>query len=79
MRNDIDFTRGTFRVRGDVIEIFPASRSENSVRIEMFGDEIERIREINSLTGEINFFKTAIFCFKAKIFSKSSLSALSIN
>ena len=53
MRNDIDFTRGTFRVRGDVIEIFPASRSENSVRIEMFGDEIERIREINSLTGEV--------------------------
>ena len=53
MRNDIEFTRGTFRVRGDVIEIFPASRSENSVRIEMFGDEIDRIREINSLTGEV--------------------------
>ena len=53
MRNDIEFTRSTFRVRGDVIEIFPASRSENSVRIEMFGDEIDRIREINSLTGEV--------------------------
>ena len=53
MRNDIEFTRGTCRVRGDVIEIFPASRSENSVRIEMFGDEIDRIREINSLTGEV--------------------------
>ena len=53
MRNDIEFTRGTFRVRGDVIEIFPASRSENSVRIEMFGDEIDRIREINPLTGEV--------------------------
>ena len=53
MRNDIEFTRGTFRVRGDVIEIFPAARSENSVRIEMFGDEIDRIREINSLTGEV--------------------------
>ena len=53
MRNDIEFTRGNFRVRGDVIEIFPASRSENSVRIEMFGDEIDRIREINSLTGEV--------------------------
>ena len=53
MRNDIEFTRGNFRVRGDVIEIFPASRSENSVRIEMFGDEIDRIREINPLTGEI--------------------------
>ena len=53
MRNDIEFTRGNFRVRGDVIEIFPASRSENSVRIEMFGDEINRIREINPLTGEV--------------------------
>ena len=53
MRNDIEFTRGNFRVRGDVIEIFPASRSENSVRIEMFGDEIDRIREINSLTSEV--------------------------
>ena len=53
MRNDIEFTRGTFRVRGDVVEIFPASRSENSVRIEMFGDEIDRIREINPLTGEV--------------------------
>ena len=53
MRNDIEFTRGNFRVRGDVIEIFPASRSENSVRIEMFGDEIDRIREINPLTSEV--------------------------
>ena len=53
MRNDIEFTRGNFRVRGDVIEIFPASRSENSVRIELFGDEIDRIREINPLTGEV--------------------------
>ena len=53
MRNDIEFTRGNFRVRGDVIEIFPASRSENSVRIEMFGDEIDRIREIDPLTGEV--------------------------
>ena len=53
MRNDIEFTRGNFRVRGDVIEIFPASRIENSVRIEMFGDEIDRIREINPLTGEV--------------------------
>ena len=53
MRNDIEFTRGNFRVRGDVIEIFPASRSENSVRVEMFGDEIDRIREINPLTGEV--------------------------
>ncbi|WP_255724578.1 excinuclease ABC subunit UvrB [Shimazuella soli] len=52
-RNDINFTRGTFRVRGDVIEIFPVSRSEQAVRVEFFGDEIERIREIDVVTGEI--------------------------
>ncbi len=52
-RNDIDFSRGKFRVRGDVIEIFPASSNENSVRIEFFGDEVDRITEINALTGEI--------------------------
>ncbi|GAA4719056.1 excinuclease ABC subunit UvrB [Brevibacillus fulvus] len=52
-RNDINFTRGTFRVRGDVVEIFPASRSEQAIRVEFFGDEIERITEIDVLTGEI--------------------------
>ncbi|QTQ08783.1 excinuclease ABC subunit UvrB [Macrococcoides canis] len=52
-RNDIDFRRGTFRVRGDVVEIFPASRDEQCIRVEFFGDEIERIREINYLTGEV--------------------------
>lgn len=52
-RNDINFTRGTFRVRGDVVEIFPASRGEQAIRVELFGDEIERITEINVLTGEI--------------------------
>lgn len=52
-RNDIDFQRGRFRVRGDVIEIFPASRDERALRIEFFGDEIDRIREVNALTGEI--------------------------
>ena len=52
-RNDIDFTRGTFRVRGDVLEIFPVSRSEQAVRVEFFGDEIERITEIDVLTGEM--------------------------
>lgn len=50
-RNDIDFQRGRFRVHGDVVEIFPASRDENALRIEFFGDEIERIREVNALTG----------------------------
>jgi excinuclease ABC subunit B len=52
-RNDIAFTRGTFRVRGDTVEIFPASSSENAVRVEFFGDEIDRITEINTVTGEI--------------------------
>ncbi|KLU67017.1 UvrABC system protein B [Desulfosporosinus acididurans] len=52
-RNDIAFTRGTFRVRGDVVEVYPASSSEKVLRVEMFGDEIEHIYEINVLTGEI--------------------------
>jgi len=52
-RNDIDFQRGTFRVRGDVVEIFPVSRDEHCIRVEFFGDEIDRIREVDALTGEI--------------------------
>ena len=52
-RNDIAFVRGTFRVRGDVVEIYPAASSERVIRVEMFGDEIEHIYEINVLTGEI--------------------------
>lgn len=52
-RNDIDFQRGRFRVRGDVLEIFPASRDERALRVEFFGDEIDRIREVDALTGEI--------------------------
>lgn len=52
-RNDLNFTRGTFRVRGDVVEIFPASYSEKAVRVELFGDEVERILEVDTLTGEI--------------------------
>lgn len=53
IRNDMNFTRGTFRVRGDVLEIFPVSLSEQAVRIEFFGDEIDRISEIDVLTGEV--------------------------
>lgn len=52
-RNDINFVRNKFRVRGDVVEIFPASSNENAIRVEFFGDEIDRITEINVLTGEI--------------------------
>lgn len=52
-RNDMDFHRGTFRVRGDVLEIFPANESEKAVRVEFFGDEIDRITEIDPLTGQV--------------------------
>ncbi|MDD4588190.1 MAG: excinuclease ABC subunit UvrB [Heliobacteriaceae bacterium] len=52
-RNNINLVRGTFRVRGDVVEVFPAGYSEKAIRLEFFGDELERIREINTLTGEI--------------------------
>src|SRR5699024_547351 len=52
-RNDINFQRGTFRVRGDSVEVIPASREEHCIRIEFFGDEIDRIREVDALTGEI--------------------------
>lgn len=68
IRNDIEFGRGTFRVRGDIIEIVPASENENSIRIEMFGDEIERIREIDSLTGEVLFEMEHIVIYPASHF-----------
>ena len=52
-RNDIDFKRNTFRVRGDVVEIFPVSSSDKAIRVEFFGDEIDRISEVNPVTGEV--------------------------
>ena len=52
-RNDVDFHRGTFRVRGDVVEIFPANATDTAVRVEFFGDEIDRITEIDTLTGDV--------------------------
>ena len=52
-RNDINFVRDKFRVRGDTVEIFPASSGENAIRVEFFGDEIDRVSEINTLTGEL--------------------------
>ncbi|MGL4521156.1 MAG: excinuclease ABC subunit UvrB, partial [Bacilli bacterium] len=67
-RNDIDFQRGTFRVRGDVVEIFPASRDEQCLRIEFFGDEIDRIREVNALTGEIVAAREHVAIFPASHF-----------
>lgn len=70
-RNDINFTRGTFRVKGDIIEIFPASSDENSIRIEFFGDEIDRITEVNYLTGEIIGLRNHISIFPASHFVSS--------
>ncbi|MGG0814124.1 excinuclease ABC subunit UvrB [Paenibacillus alvei] len=67
-RNDMNFTRGTFRVRGDVVEIFPASNGENAVRVELFGDEIERITEIDVLTGEIIGEREHVAIFPASHF-----------
>ncbi len=63
VRNDMDFKRGTFRVRGDVLEIFPVSKDDRAVRVEFFGDEVDRITEIDTLTGEIKaeLKHTAIF------------------
>ncbi|ALA54065.1 excinuclease ABC subunit UvrB [Shouchella clausii] len=67
-RNDINFVRGTFRVRGDVVEIFPASRDEQCMRVEFFGDEIERITEVDALTGEIKGERHHVSIFPASHF-----------
>mgnify|MGYP000583513691 FL=1 len=64
-RNDIDFKRGTFRVRGDVVEIFPVTSGELAIRVEFFGDEVERILEIDTLTGEIKSSLAHIVIFPA--------------
>lgn len=70
-RNDVNFVRGTFRVRGDVLEIFPASRSEQAVRVEFFGDEIDRITEIDVVTGEIIGEREHVAIFPASHFVTS--------
>lgn len=70
-RNDINFTRGTFRVRGDVLEIFPAEASNRAVRVEFFGDEIERITEIDSVTGEILGYRSHLSVFPASHYATS--------
>ncbi|WP_106496685.1 excinuclease ABC subunit UvrB [Lentibacillus sp. Marseille-P4043] len=67
-RNDIDFQRGTFRVRGDSVEVIPASREEHCLRIEFFGDEIDRIREVDALTGEIIGDREHVTIFPASHF-----------
>ena len=65
VRNDINFIRGTFRVRGDILDIFPASEKTNAFRIEFFGDEIDKILEIDSLTGEIIGTRVHVSVFPA--------------
>lgn len=70
-RNDIDFQRGCFRVHGDVVEIFPASRDERALRVEFFGDEIDRIREVDALTGEIIGDREQVSIFPATHFLTS--------
>ena len=64
-RNEMDFHRGTFRVKGDVLEIFPANATDRAVRVEFFGDEIERITEIDVLTGEIKNEESHVGIFPA--------------
>ena len=70
-RNDVAFTRGMFRVRGDVIEVFPAGANEKVVRISLFGDEVERLQEIDSITGEILAERTHIAIYPASHFVTS--------
>lgn len=72
VRNDINFVRGTFRVRGDVLDIFPASSSENCIRVEFFGDEIDRISEIDALTGELIGYRNHVAIYPASHFATSS-------
>ncbi len=71
MRNDINFERGTFRVRGDVLEIFPAASSEQVIRVEFFGDEIDRIVELNHITGEIIGARNHVSIFPASHYATS--------
>ena len=70
-RNDVAFNRGTFRVRGDVIEVFPASANEKVIRISLFGDEVEKIQEIDSVTGEILSERNHIAIYPASHFVTS--------
>ena len=71
-RNDMDFQRATFRVRGDVVEIIPASQSEKAVRVEFFGDEIDRIAEIDALTGAVLGYREHVVIFPASFYAISS-------
>ncbi|MDY0236076.1 MAG: excinuclease ABC subunit UvrB [Gudongella sp.] len=72
MRNDINFVRGTFRVRGNILEIFPASSGENTLRVEFFGDEIDRITEVKHITGEIIGYRNHVSIFPASHFATTN-------
>ena len=72
VRNDINFIRGTFRVRGDSLEIFPVSSSKNSIRVEFFGDEIDKISEIDALTGNVIGTREHVAIYPASHFATSS-------
>ncbi len=67
-RNDIDFHRGTFRVRGDIVEILPIATEKNAIRVEFFGEEVDRIREIDTLTGEVLSERKHVVIFPASHF-----------
>lgn len=69
VRNDMNFVRGTFRVRGDILDIFPASESENCIRVEFFGDEVDRISEIDALTGELIGYRNHVLIYPASHFA----------
>ena len=71
-RNDMDFQRATFRVRGDTVEIIPASQSEQAIRVEFFGDEIDRIAEIDALTGAVLGYREHVAIFPASFYAISS-------
>lgn len=71
VRNDINFTRGTFRVRGDALEIYPASSDENTIRVEFFGDEIDRIVEMNAITGQTIGRRDHVSIFPASHYATS--------
>lgn len=70
-RNDVNFIRGKFRVRGDVLEIFPASASEKAIRVDFYGDEVERMQEFDVLTGEILGERSHISVFPASHYATS--------
>ena len=75
VRNDMSIARGTFRVRGDIIDIFPAG-SENTIRVELFGDEVESIREMNYLTGEILGYRNHVAIYPASHYVTSEENIL---